>query len=91
MGVELESKTDDSCFSPIQSVTEDYLLPGTSTQADSHVKVGKAKALRGRSDCQSGRVGDPPQTNPTEVTEHGSTIATYDAYAVDCQTEEQRV
>lgn len=82
MGAELESKTDDSCFSPIQPVTDNYLLPGTSTQADS--KITARKTLRGRSDCQSGRVGDLPRINRTEVTEHGSQV-------VDCQTEEQRV
>lgn len=91
VGIELESKNEDSCFLPIQPVADNHLLPGTSNQADSiDSKVEAGKALRGRSDCQSGRVGYLPrtQTNQSEVTEQASTYA---ADAVDCQTEVQRV
>ena len=56
MGVELESKTTDSCLSPTRPVTDNNLLPWTSTQAEADSNVETREALRGRSDCQPGRV-----------------------------------
>lgn len=71
VGAELESENGDSCFSPIQSVTEDCLLPGTSTHTASEVKAGKA--LRERSDCQNGRVGDLSHDRKVDESKRGST------------------